>query len=84
MTSVNRVYFTPDDVEMLTFECKRSLFYSCRILGHNKEHIQYATICAKRVSNSRGHAMSSTHYCSMFGLWVAAGQRSHHCAASVD
>lgn len=30
--------------EVWTFECKRGLFYSCRILGHISVHIHYATI----------------------------------------
>lgn len=44
--------------EMWTFECKRSLFYSCRILGHNRVHVQYTTICAIRISSSRGRTTS--------------------------
>lgn len=46
------------DVEMWTFECKRSLFYSCRILGRNRVHIQYTPIRAIRVSSSRGRTVS--------------------------
>lgn len=75
--------FTLVDVGMSTFDCKRNLFYSWRILGHDRKHIQYATIYANVVSNSRGHSMSFIQHCNFFGLWFAAGQMSHRCAASV-